>query len=984
MEVVSGNDCSGVILLLLAAVHHRLLREVSCGLTALLGLWFDGLVFGKNVPYVGKPPCVQAGHPIQIQNIETTTAKPLFVSILTSPPRSNMSRRHVIEDSDSDDDDMGVYAPFLKRSGQGYVLDKNRHEEFINLIPQSNDGVTQYQMHIITSVLRASDKKIRIKLFRQNKAEVIFGSWWDYCLTQLADGLNENVKNLLSELLNFTTVLHDIIKNKGDLKKAKDRMRVDLVQQMEATKAAIDNVNDLDDIKAQSLSVGDHFRKVYEVEIGASSSQPADSAAAPSQSAAASQPGGIKNGPGTASQDKAKAAAPSTSGTTTSEDRKAAAAQKRLESMKKTQMRRVGVTSSPAKPSANDSGWGARASAAAPAHNSSAANDGGWGARAPAPDSSRNNSASNGGSSVGQASAPAPPGSTNSSSNDGGWGRHSSAPAPAHNESTNNDGGWGRHVPAPAPGSDFEPMFPGDDGSPDGWGRRPNTNPEQSTETEAKKAQEKDKPYRMWGPLNRKIPPYPESSSSSRNDRDSQTNQSRYTAREPETNRSYQGSNQGLNDSRNNVAHGDRPNHQQSNYSSTDRASNGFSSMASSVPQSTRQPSNYRSYESSRNDAHDSRSNLQSYSGSNDRVSSTYDSQSNRQFPGSSVTEPYSHGGNIRNNQPVGGTGSTMGGSTGYRSNNNDPQQRDQFLSHRDDTGYSRGPRPQIQFTPREDIDPSRRGSYEHDKRDSGASSYHSRSNERANDRRDYEDRMRDERPPSNSHRYDDDRRESSRGSGGSSGRRCNYFFSEKGCRNGANCRFSHEDDGGDKPSSDRLSERGRRRNFEDGGSEDGELRPTKRFRGPQPSVINVSNAPLAAAETGRGRGRGAHLNKPAWMTQAENGQSGPSNAAATSTLPMNNSDLLNVLSSVSTPAPSVAIAAGPRPAGPGRGRGTDNRPAWMTQSETTGSASATMNGRFAPPPGVQRNNPPPEQATGRGRGRGTDNRPAWMTRTEK
>lgn len=46
MEVVSGNDCSGVILLLLAAVHHRLLREVSCGLTALLGLWFDGLVFG--------------------------------------------------------------------------------------------------------------------------------------------------------------------------------------------------------------------------------------------------------------------------------------------------------------------------------------------------------------------------------------------------------------------------------------------------------------------------------------------------------------------------------------------------------------------------------------------------------------------------------------------------------------------------------------------------------------------------------------------------------------------------------------------------------------------------------------------------------------------------------------------------------------------------------------------------------------------------
>eukprot|EP00956_Cyclotella_meneghiniana_P026778 scaffold58694_cov72-Cyclotella_meneghiniana.AAC.5 len=850
-----------------------------------------------------------------------------------------MSRRVIIEDSDDDDNDgmLGQYAPFLKPSGQSYVLDKNRQDDFINLIPTSRAGITEYQMHAITSALRACEKKIRIKLFRQNKAEIIFGSWWDYSLTKLGDDVNnENVKNLLLEMMNFSTVLQDTIKNKTDLKKAKDRMRVDLVKQLEATKTVISNLNGLDEIKAQLVSVEDHFRKVYQVEIGASSpSEPANSAVAPSQSAAAAtQSGGISNGSNNAaSQDKPKAAAPSTSGTTTtSEDRKAAAAQKRLESMKKTQMRRVGVVASspakpsPVKPSANDGGWGTHApapAAAAAANNSSAANDGGgWGTRAPAPASSRSNSASaNGGGLIKQASASAPPRSANSSSNDGGWGRHNSAP------------------PAPAP--------------------------------------------------------YPESSSSSRND--SQTNQSRYTAREPETNRSYQGSSQGLNESRNNVAHDDKPNHQQSNYGSTDRASNGYSSMAGSVSQSTRQPSNYGSYESSRNDAHDSRSDHQSYSGSNNRVSSTYDSQSNRQFPGSSVTEPYSHGGNIRNNQPVGGTGSTIGGSTGYHSNNNDPQQRDQYVSRRDDTGYSRGnetPRPPIQFTPREDIDPSRRVSYDYNKRDSGASSYHSRSNERANDRRDYEDRRRDERPPSNSRRYDDDRRESSRGSGGSSRRRCNYFFSEKGCRNGASCRFSHEDDDGDKPPSDRFNERGRRRNFEDGGSEDGELRPAKRFRGPdngnpQPSVINVSTAPLSAAETGRGRGRGAHLNKPAWMTQTENAQSGPTSAgaAAGATLQLNNSDLLNVLSSVNTPAPSVSTAGG---VGRGRGRGTDNRPAWMTQAESTGTtanhatATETMNGRFAPPPSVQRNNPPPEQAAGRGRGRGTDNRPAWMTRAEK
>ena len=33
------------------------------------------------------------------------------------------------------------------------------------------------------------------------------------------------------------------------------------------------------------------------------------------------------------------------------------------------------------------------------------------------------------------------------------------------------DGGWGRRAPVGVDENGFEPMFPGDDGSPDGWGR---------------------------------------------------------------------------------------------------------------------------------------------------------------------------------------------------------------------------------------------------------------------------------------------------------------------------------------------------------------------------------------------------------------------------------------------------------------------------------------------------------------------------------
>ena len=39
------------------------------------------------------------------------------------------------------------------------------------------------------------------------------------------------------------------------------------------------------------------------------------------------------------------------------------------------------------------------------------------------------------------------------------------------------DGGWGRRAPVRVDENGFEPMFPGDDGSPDGWGRRKRPRP---------------------------------------------------------------------------------------------------------------------------------------------------------------------------------------------------------------------------------------------------------------------------------------------------------------------------------------------------------------------------------------------------------------------------------------------------------------------------------------------------------------------------
>ena len=78
-----------------------------------------------------------------------------------------------------------------------------------------------------------------------------------------------------------------------------------------------------------------------------------------------------------------------------------------------------------------------------------------------------------------------------------GWGRH----VPG-----NRDDGWGRHVPA-VRDDGFQPAFPGDDGSSDGWGRRDSPGEEVVVD-------DQDRPYRMWGPINRQIPPYPGNDSS--------------------------------------------------------------------------------------------------------------------------------------------------------------------------------------------------------------------------------------------------------------------------------------------------------------------------------------------------------------------------------------------------------------------------------------------------------------------------------------
>lgn len=103
----------------------------------------------------------------------------------------------------------------------------------------------------------------------------------------------------------------------------------------------------------------------------------------------------------------------------------------------------------------------------------------------------------------------------------------------------------------------------------------------------------------------------------------------------------------------------------------------------------------------------------------------------------------------------------------------------------------------------------------------------------------------------------------------------CKYFL-KGSCRNGSSCRFSHEEE-------DMVKKRGGLGSaFEDyQESEDGEVRPTKRFRGYDGEGLG-SSISGSSTGAGRGRGRGRDINKPAWMTQGLTGKSSTSSAPLT------------------------------------------------------------------------------------------------------
>jgi hypothetical protein len=891
-----------------------------------------------------------------------------------------MSRR-IIESSDGEDD-LGPYAAHLTQTDEGgFTLSPSSDARaFIEAI---TSNPSNYQKLAIISACRAMGKKDHIKLFKGNKAAIVFGIWWDHCLLKLSsaeNGAADKVIKVMIELLKFATELNEVVKSKADLGKAKTRFGIDLVRQLEATKAIVeDDAGKISGIgvKARLLLAEKHFVMVYETTIVAKAKSLSELQAAADTDlpAPAQQANNSVQAPAPAPQAD-NASAPNSSGHSDA-DRRKAAQQKRMEMLKDSQKKRAGVgLASPAKPSAASSNNGG----SMPPPNGMGGSNPNDGRQPPGS-----------GAVASFRSIDADRNHPNSSS--GGYDRHqSSAPAVI-----NASASGGARASAPASASAYNIMQ--DDGSNEGWGRRPPTDSPPLSDT-ARILLHRDKTdTRQWGPSlrGRQIPPYePEQQPPPRAD--------------PEMNRRFEPR--------------DRPNDSRSGYDS----------------QSNRQPSNYAPRDQSRvhgynNDSrqlctsnsrdherdyrsNDSRDNRQPYDFNPNRPSydssrpATYDSQSSRQpYPDrtdSSDTQPYTHGGNIRNNQPGRNTG------TGYQND-----RRDEYRSNDASQSLSRSD------------EGSRRGS-EYDRRDSRVSSYSNRSSDRpVEDRREFEERRRrsDSRPssyrsdsPPGEHRglprsYADDKRrdedrfddrrkrdrdDSGRGGGGGSRSLCKYFFSLRGCRNGSGCRFSHEESGDRKPPSDRLNERvgrGRDRTYEDGGSEDGEVRPVKRFRGPdrdnmQSSAGNSSNQPSAAGG-GRGRGRGAHVNKPAWMTQAENG-SGPVGASSIAHAPapiantqpagiaLNNTDLANLLSSVTPAAPTIPT---------GRGRGNvDNRPAWMTAAENgpSGATSVSappanaMNGRFAPPPAAHQSNAPPSQRSmGRGRGRGAVNKPAWMDQAE-
>ena len=277
------------------------------------------------------------------------------------------------------------------------------------------------------------------------------------------------------------------------------------------------------------------------------------------------------------------------------------------------------------------------------------------------------------------------------------------------------------------------------------------------------------------------------------------------------------------------------------------------------------------------------------------------------------------------------------------------------------------------------------------------------RASERIQDRggRSYSDRGQDSR---SSGRYDDGdnrrynerdsySRSDSRGSRDYSSRRDDYGASNSRGRDRDTYRGDEYDRSRDREGYGsgggsgyaQGSSRSRRQDLDDR-----DARPQKRFKGP--SEVSAPPRPVAPV----GRGRGADVNKPAWMTQQNSGPTGmPSNSA------VSNPDLRAGTNTSYTPASasSTAPAFASSVAAPvGRGRGAHmNKPAWMTQGQhsVTNVATAASVNQSTPSLNTSTYAPPAQQqgqtftsntssltapsAGGSGRGRGMT-LPAWMT----
>lgn len=118
---------------------------------------------------------------------------------------------------------------------------------------------------------------------------------------------------------------------------------------------------------------------------------------------------------------------------------------------------------------------------------------------------------------------------------------------------------------------------------------------------------------------------------------------------------------------------------------------------------------------------------------------------------------------------------------------------------------------------------------------------------------------------------------------------------------------------------------------------------------GTNPSVPSVSssnrfsaNPSVAVPPGGAGRGRGAHVNMPAWMTRQE---SAPSNGAPSmgqqAPVPSVNqpATAITQMNALNAIGPSGGVTANGQGRGRGRGRGRGahvNKPAWMTNPANT------------------------------------------------